>query len=68
MKSGRDQLEFELRSPKQCRSLRRTRKPNSARIWFEKMRQVVDGAEDRPAAENFEASPSQTVISSPGLG
>jgi hypothetical protein len=55
MKSGRGQLEFELRSPKQCRSLPRTRKPNSARVWFEKMRQVVDGVENRLAAENFEA-------------
>jgi hypothetical protein len=51
MKSGRSQLEFELRSPQECRSLRRTKKPTAARGWFEKMRQVVEGAVERPATQ-----------------
>jgi hypothetical protein len=49
MESGRRQLEFELRQ--QCRSARRPRKRSPARIWFEKMRQVVDGAAEQPISE-----------------
>ena len=48
MKSGRSQLEFELQTPKQCRSPRRAKKASPARLWFEKMRQVVGDATERP--------------------
>jgi hypothetical protein len=51
MKPGRNQLELELQPPQQCRSLHRTRKPTRAIRWFEKMRQVVDGAGERPTPE-----------------
>jgi len=58
MKPGRNQLEFELQPPRQCRSLRRAKKPTPARRWFEKMRQVVNGAADRPTAEVADAPSS----------
>jgi hypothetical protein len=58
MKPGRNQLELQLQAPQQCRSLHRTKRPSPARRWFEKMRQVVDGAADRPPAEVAEAPPS----------
>jgi hypothetical protein len=51
MESGRRQLEFELRGSQQCRSVRRRKKPSPARIWFEKMRQVVGGAAEQPISE-----------------
>jgi hypothetical protein len=52
MKSARFQLELELHSPQQkCRSVRRARKPTPSRVWFQKMRQVVDEAADRPVTE-----------------
>jgi len=58
MEPGRNQLELELQAMRQCRSLRRAKKPTPAGRWFEKMRQVVDGAADRPTAEVAEAPPS----------
>jgi len=48
MKPVRNQLEFELQTPKECRTPRRAKKANPARLWFEKMRQVVDEATERP--------------------
>jgi hypothetical protein len=54
MKLVRNQLEFELQTPKQCRSPRRAKKANPARLWFEKMRQVVDDASERPLPPAFE--------------
>jgi hypothetical protein len=50
MKSVRDQLVFDLQGSQQCRSVRRSKKPNPARTWFEKMRQVVDGAAEQPVS------------------
>jgi hypothetical protein len=62
MKTGRFQLELELRSPQQCRSVRRIRKPSPARVWFEKMRQVVDEAADRTSTEaNSELEGSKSL-------
>jgi len=57
MKAVSGQLELELRTPEQCRSVRRPRKPARSRVWFEKMRQVVDGATERPTAEVAETPP-----------
>jgi hypothetical protein len=54
MKTGRFQLELELRGAQPCRSTRRSKKPTSSQVWFEKMRQVVDEAADRKVAEDFE--------------
>ena len=56
MKSGRNQLELELQAPQQCPSLHRAKKPTVARRWFEKMRQVVDGAAERPTPEGAKDS------------
>jgi hypothetical protein len=58
MKAVSGQLEFELRTQEQCASVRRSRKPGRSRVWFEKMRQVVDDAVERPAAEVAETPPS----------
>jgi hypothetical protein len=58
MKAVAGQLELELRTPEQCRSVRRSRKPGRSRVWFEKMRQVVDDAVERPAAQVAEIPPS----------
>jgi len=52
MKTRRFQLELELQNPQQkCGSHRRARKPTPSRVWFQKMRQVVDEAADRPVTE-----------------
>jgi len=51
MKAVSGQLELGLRESGQCQSVRRSRKPRRGGIWFEKMRQVVDSAAERPVAE-----------------
>jgi len=64
MESGRRQLQFELRESQQCRSVRPPRKPSPARIWFEKMRQVLEGAAEQPASEVLKTPELPGVIKS----
>jgi hypothetical protein len=61
MKAFSGQLELELRTSEQCRSVRRSRKPGRSRVWFEKMRQVVDDAADRQP-DSSQSSPSAQSI------
>ena len=49
MKSTNEQLELTIQ-PKPCPStLRRPRRISTARLWFARMRQIVDSAPDWPA-------------------
>jgi hypothetical protein len=61
MKAVSGQLELELKTPEQCRSVRRSRKPGRSRVWFEKMRQVVDDAVDGQPEPSQPSQSAQSV-------